>query len=50
MLDNLSGSPQLDDFGQIQPGSLKGALLTLILPAVTVLVHSTVLLVVLAIK
>jgi hypothetical protein len=50
MLDNLSGSPQLDDFGQIQPGSLKGALLTLILPAVTVLVHGTVLLVVLAIK
>ena len=50
MLDNLSGSPQLDDFGQIQPGSLKGALLTLILPAVTVLVHGTVLAVVLAVK
>jgi hypothetical protein len=42
MLDNLPGSPDIDEMGQILAGSLRQSLLPLLLPALTLLVHGAV--------
>ena len=47
MLDNLPGSPDVDEMGYIHATDLKGGLLPLVLPGLAVLVHGTVFLVML---
>jgi len=42
MLDNLPGSPDIDEMGYIHVTDLKRGLLPLVLPGLTVLVHGTV--------
>jgi hypothetical protein len=44
MLDSLPGGPDIDEMGNIQPASLTRGLLVLILPVLTLVGHSTVLL------
>lgn len=45
LLDQLPGSPDLDEMGYIHPTSWRGGVLPLLLPGLTILVHGTVLLV-----
>ena len=42
MLDNLPGSPDIDELGQILPTSFSRGLLPLILPGLALLIHGTV--------
>jgi hypothetical protein len=42
MLDNLPGSPDIDEMGQIRAGSFKSGLLPLLLPVLTLMIHGTV--------
>ena len=42
MLDNLPGSPDVDEMGYIHATDLKSGLLPLVLPGLTVLIHGTV--------
>jgi hypothetical protein len=42
MLDNLPGSPDIDELGRIRAGSFLRGMLPLLLPALTLLVHGTI--------
>jgi hypothetical protein len=42
MLDNLPGSPDIDEMGYIHATDFKGGLLPLVLPGLTILIHGAV--------
>jgi hypothetical protein len=46
MLDNLPGSPYIDEMGYIHATDFKSGVLPLIMPGLTILVHGTVFLVI----
>lgn len=48
MLDNLPGSPDIDELGEIQTNNLKSGLLPLLLPALTFTIHGPIFLLVIS--